>query len=122
MNVPRTSSPFDFDQWATLARQDPEAFERMRGHTIEQAICQAPAGKRQRLRRLQWQLDRIRQTSRTPMVACLRMNRLLWKAVIGEGGLLDRLGRSPSPADPHPPRHSARILPFRGQPARKPTF
>lgn len=113
MRAFHVSPPFDFDQWATLARQDPDAFERMRGRTIEQAICQAPAGKRQRLRCLQWQLDRIRQTSRTPMVACLRMNRLLWKAVIGEGGLLDRLGGPQSPTDPSPPPRNARILHFR---------
>lgn len=113
MNVPRLSPSFDFDQWATLASQDPEAFERMRGRTIEQAIRQAPAEKQQRLRCLQWQLDRIRQTSRTPMVACLRMNRLLWKAVIGEGGLLECLGGPQSPAGPYRRPHCARILPFR---------
>ena len=32
---------------------------------------------------MQWKLNQIRTTSRTPMIACLRMNRMLWEAVIG---------------------------------------
>ena len=106
--------PRDFDAWSALARSDPQAFEAFREQIINEAILRAPAHRQQRLRRMQWKLNQIRNTSRTPMIACLRMNRLLWNAVIGERGLLDSLlhpdasrGR-PDAAD----TPSARIIPF----------
>jgi hypothetical protein len=91
MHTPSARSKFDFDAWVKLARQDPQAFEVKRKHLIEKAIQEAPAHKQQRLRCLQWKLDKIRETSRTPMIACLHINRLLWENVTGEDGLLNRL-------------------------------
>jgi hypothetical protein len=52
------------------------------------------------------------------MVACLRMNRLLWDAVIGEQGLLEGLGRLQSPPAEHRRPRRAKILPFRGRSIR----
>jgi len=66
---------------------------------------------------LQWKLNQIRNTSRTPMIACLRMNRMLWEAVIGDRGLLDCL-RYPNDSRRYPyatDKPAARIIPF-GQP------
>lgn len=91
MNTLPVRSKFDFDAWVELARQDPQAFEEKRKHIIEDAIQGAPAHKQQRLRCLQWKLDKIRETSRTPMIACLHINRLLWENVTGEHGLLNSL-------------------------------
>ena len=92
MSASSTTRPtFDFDAWVTLARQDPQAFEEKRKCIIEDAIQGAPAHKQQRLRCLQWKLDKIRETSRTPMIACLQINRLLWENVTGEHGLLNSL-------------------------------
>lgn len=107
-------SPQDFDAWSALAISDPQAFEECRDRIINEAILRAPAHKRLRLRRMQWKLNQIRNTSRTPMIACLRMNRMLWEAVIGENGLLDCLlhlddsRRRPAPTD----KPTARIIPF----------
>ena len=109
-----SATPPDFDAWSALARSDPRAFEECRDRVINEAILRAPEHKQQRLRRMQWKLNQIRCTSRTPMIACLRMNRMLWEAVIGDRGLLDclrhpeRLRRSPDGAD----TRSARIIPF----------
>ena len=85
------SPSFDFDSWATLARNNPQAFETKRNDVLEKAIQQAPAQRRQRLRCLQWKLDQVRHTAPTPMAATLRMQQLMWDSVIGEGGLLARL-------------------------------
>ncbi len=103
----------DFDHWAALAEQDPELFEIERSSLLEAAICRAPMQKQQRLRCLQWKLDQIRKTSSTPMVASLRMNRLLWEAVAGKNGLIEQLNHLQAP-DNHQqmPRNSAEILPF----------
>lgn len=111
MNTVSSNPSFDFDSWAALARKNPQAFEINRKKAIEQAISQAPARRQPRLRCLQWQLDQIRNTSRTPLAACLRMQHMLWEKLAGDAGLLACLQGSTGPAGPH--RHSATILPFR---------
>lgn len=114
MTKPQSSPTFDFDAWAALARQDPGTFEERRRLLIENAIRNAPGHRQQRLRCLQWKIDQIRHTSRTPMAACLRINRLLWERVTGENGLLARL-QQPQQTDTRTRRmrHTAKVLPFR---------
>ena len=102
---------FDFDGWADLAQRDPQAFELKRTNVIESVIRCAPQRSHQRLRRLQWKLDRIRETSANPMAACVRMQALLWDSVLGDEGLLARLEQTP--VTRKQPRNSASILEFR---------
>lgn len=80
----------DFDAWSEMWRSDPEAFEAKRLETIEAAIESAPEANRERLRRLQWRIDQERRLARTPMAACLRISRMMWRAVLGPNGLNDR--------------------------------
>jgi hypothetical protein len=111
MNKASLNPPFDFDSWATLARENPQLFEIKRKNIIEQAISQASPQRQQRLRCLQWRLDQIRSTSGTPLAACLRMQEMLWEKLAGDAGLLaglQGLARMPNPC-----RHTAKILPFR---------
>jgi hypothetical protein len=102
---------FDFDAWAELAETDPEAFEIKRIKIIGSTIAAAPRRNRQKLRRLQWKLDRIRDSAPTPLAACVRMQELLWDSVLGDDGLLARLNQLPY-KEKHPPV-SAEILDFR---------
>ena len=102
---------FDFDSWASLARKNPQAFEIKRRNIINQAISRAAPGRQQRLRCLQWRLDQIRNTSHTPLAACLRMQAMLWEKLAGDAGLLACLQGLTS--HPQPRRHTATILPFR---------
>jgi len=111
MRTTEAPFPFDFDHWAELASSDPHAFEKKREYTIETAIRQASPGHQQRLRRLQWQLDQIRRTSRTPLAACIRMQRLLWDKLAGETGLLASLEGSIDRGNRS--CRDATILPFR---------
>ena len=116
MIEPQSPTGHDFDHWAALARHNPESFETERSRVIEAAIRQAPQTKQQRLRCLQWKLDQIRKTSSTPMVASLLMNRLLWEAVAGEDGLIERLNHlNAKDKSRHTPRFRAKILPFPDQ-------
>jgi hypothetical protein len=101
--------PFDFDAWAKLFSDDPQAFEKQRTRAIERLIRQAPADKRQRLRCLQWKLDQIRRTAPNPLAASLRMNQLLWESLAGPDGLLDRLQQ---PGTARRGRRPARVIPF----------
>ncbi|MGB5440149.1 MAG: DUF3135 domain-containing protein [Gammaproteobacteria bacterium] len=106
-------SGHDFDYWATLARRDPESFETERACVIETAIRQASPQNQPRLRCLQWKLDQIRRLSSTPMVASLLMNRMLWQAVAGRHGLVERLNYLQTPQNLEQlPGNSAEILPF----------
>ena len=113
----KSGSPeFDFDEWSRLARQDPAAFERRRQATLDALITSAPDGLRHRLEGLQWQLDRVRERSGTPLAACIRMQDMMWSTVLGEGGLLEALNRLASGGPPPPPARSAEIVPLRRRP------
>lgn len=71
------SDEFDFDLWAKLAQDDPEAFEVKRREAIEAAIGQAPDSEQQRLRGLQFRIDMERQRASNPLSACIRINKML---------------------------------------------
>jgi hypothetical protein len=105
------ATPLSFDEWATLAKSDPQAFEIQRRRAIDRAILAAPAARQQQLRRIQWKLDQIRIISPTPMLACLRMNRLLWESLAGEYGLLACL-QQPAAVRQRSANVSATIIPF----------
>ena len=114
---------FDFDVWLALAASDQEAFEKQRQALVNQAISSAPAGQQQRLRGLQWRIDKIRERSGTPLAACIRISGLMWDAVLGPHGLVDHLQalRNANPfttaqeGAPAPkPRNLASVLPFPG--------
>jgi len=111
MNTVSSNPSFDFDSWAALARNNPQAFEIKRKKIIEQAILQASPQRQPRLRCLQWQLDQIRNTARTPLAASIRMQRMLWEKLAGDTGLLACLQGSAGPASQR--RQTATILHFR---------
>ena len=103
----------DFDDWSNLARRDPEGFEARRRALLDSFIKAQPVGRRQRLRGLQWQVDCIRQSSSTPLVACQRVSQLMWDAFTGPAGLVQTLvGALPEPREGQRKTHSAKILPF----------
>lgn len=111
MTALQDSGGFDFDSWASLAANDPQAFEEKRVIAIQSAIDAAPARSRERLERLQWKLDRIRETSATPLAACVRMQELMWESLIGPEGLVERLNQLPE-EEPGLQRNTARVLVF----------
>jgi hypothetical protein len=103
----------DFDEWADLAKRDPVAFERRRARVIEDFLQQVPHRRRQRLRCLQWRIDRTRELAANPVAACVRISRMMWDSLLGDHGLLDTLesGRRPCPRPAS--RCSARVLAFK---------
>ena len=102
---------FDFDDWAKIARQDPERFEALRREAVESLIDSAPAHQRRRLQGLQWTIDRERERSSNPIAACIRLSDLMWERLAGEGGLLEALttfaNQTTSEKEPRP---SATVL------------
>jgi hypothetical protein len=68
----------DFDYWLRLAQEDPERFESLRLETLESHINRASDTQQTRLRRLQWRIDRVRDTAKTPMAACISISDMMW--------------------------------------------
>ncbi len=106
-----THAEIDFDTWSALAQADPDAFEQMRLDAIQAVIDDAPPASRERLRRLQWRIDQERRLARTPLNACLRISRMMWRNVLGPGGLQERFselqqlfGGAPDHRAAQPPR------------------
>jgi hypothetical protein len=81
----------EFNDWASLADADPDAFERMRRELIDDFIDSAPPDRRERLRCLQWRIEQERIRSHTPLGACIRITRMMWERVTCQGGLIDQL-------------------------------
>lgn len=83
--------PFDFDEWAMLAKTDPTAFAQRRADLIEAVIANAPLERQPQLRRLQWRIDMERQRCSNPMHACIHLFNKMWDSVYSERGLLNAL-------------------------------
>lgn len=113
-----TTAEIDFETWARLAQEDPEAFEQRRLEAIAEVIDSAPEQSRERLRCLQWRIDQERRLARTPLAACMRISQMMWRSVLGDGGLQQRLGElqrafGVEPEQPSPaPRERADVLLF----------
>lgn len=84
-------SDFDFEEWASLANTDPEAFEAKREEAIAQLISGASPRMQTRLRGLQWRIDMDRRRASNPLSSCMHIFNQMWKSVYGERGLLDAL-------------------------------
>jgi hypothetical protein len=107
---------FDFDQWSSLAANDPDAFERRRAALLDALISRAPTHRQASLRRLQWRIDAERQRSGSDLGACLKLSEMMWERVLGPTGLLEALrGRSAEGArrEGKLVRGPGTVLPFR---------
>jgi len=68
---------FDFDKWAQLARQDPDAFEALRKEAIEEGLKALPPDTQRRLKGLQFRIDMERRRSKTPLDSCIRLSNMM---------------------------------------------
>lgn len=105
----------DFEEWSNLARRDPKGFEARRRAMLDSFIEAQPVERRPRLACLQWRVDRIRERSSTPLLACQRLSQLMWNAFAGPVGLMQVLAGGPpqTRGAPRQEQYSAKILPFR---------
>jgi len=70
----------DFDHWMNMAKNNPEEFESMRSHAIDEVIDSAPKDRQMHLRRLQWRIDMARKRAGSPMAATLIISKMMWEA------------------------------------------
>jgi hypothetical protein len=112
---------FDFEAWATLARENPEEFERRREQEIRKVIDARP-DLRHRLEGLQFRIDAERKLARTPLKACLRISALMWDSFYALKYELDGLAAGVRGTEPAPPvcmPRRAEVIPLRSPPANK---
>jgi len=69
---------FDFDQWATLSRTDPKAFEHLRAQVMESYYQQMNVQARPWFEKIRWRIDMERARSHTPLQCCIRLSSLMW--------------------------------------------
>lgn len=93
-----SSEQFDFDNWAELAKADPEAFESKRKQLIDDFIASAPESLRKRLVGFQWRIDMERERCDNPLQACIRISNMMWDMVYADRGFLWSLQAL---SDPH---------------------
>ncbi|MFO7645088.1 MAG: DUF3135 domain-containing protein [Desulfosarcina sp.] len=114
MAKPESVCHIDFDEWARLAKSDPERFEHLRSRVVDYCIARAPADRRHRLRCLQWRINQVRSTASNPLSACISISNMMWSTFGHLGEAYEDLQHARRPF-----RRCARILPFPGpQPPR----
>lgn len=72
---------FDFDMWRELSQNDPDAFEKLREKTVNQYIGSIDSDRQDRLRCLQWKVDRVREQQKTPIAACVAISDMMWDSL-----------------------------------------
>lgn len=75
---------FDFEFWASLATQDPDAFEALRKQFIEYEISKSNSSFRNRLLGLQFQIDIKRERSASALGSCIRISKMMMDYLGGE--------------------------------------
>lgn len=85
---------FDFQEWAQLAKQSPEAFEQKRRETIEAFIADSGAEQRRLGRNLQREIDYEIRRADSPQQALSAISKMMWAQVAFLGEELEALGDS----------------------------
>lgn len=107
------NTEFNFDEWAKMAKEDPDAFEDMRKQMIQNVIDSTSPEIKKRMQGLQWRIDNIRSTSSNPMASCLKISQMMWDNVLGEDGLVENMQKLNDPeqiSKPKQLKESATII------------
>lgn len=81
---------FDYQEWAALAKTDPEAFEFRRAQYIKQFL-NGSGRRKQRLEGLQFKIDATRRLAHTPPMALLAISKLMSQSLSDLGDELTAL-------------------------------
>ena len=110
---------FDFDDWAKLAENNPQEFEKQRQLMISRLIESAPGRLHQRLECLQWRVDMEIRRSKSSLDACARIYTMMMDSLDSLKELIESLNDQLSEMEqgntnipPSGPRRQAMIIPF----------
>lgn len=86
--------PFDFDTWAALANDSPDAFDELKQRYIEAIVleyCRSREIDPRKSRGLQWRIDMEIRKSRTTLKSCLHLSSAMWDSFLEMRKVLDLL-------------------------------
>lgn len=72
-----TLPEFNFDEWALLHKNDPEAFEAKRIEWLTTCVIEAPQQYQKRLNGLMFHINTIRRLEKNPMQTCLKISTMM---------------------------------------------
>jgi len=107
---------------AELARDNPDAYEKLRLELIESFIASAPERIRPRLHGIQFRVEYERRLSRSALGTTVRLYEMMWESFLCLNESWQDVVhlKEPGAETPAPlPRESARILEFPSPPSRE---
>ncbi len=107
----KRQNTIDFDKWAKLAQVDPHAFEELRAQVLSVALNKIDKQRRHKFECLQWRIDKIRQTSKTPLSGCIKISQLMWSSF--DKLVLQYYDNAKQQNITAPAKKNATILPFK---------
>ncbi len=78
-----------FERLLDMAKNDPDALERLRQEHVKATINNAPGEYRQRLSGLQFRIDGQRRLAKTPMSACIGISQMMHESLHQLKGYID---------------------------------
>lgn len=81
-----------FDELVALAKENPEALERLRQQHVEELINNAPEAYQQRLRGIQFQIDAHRNIHKdSPLGSCMKISQMMHESFAELRGWLNQI-------------------------------
>jgi len=107
------SNELNFETWMELWQDSEETFEHLRKKRIDAYIESVPQVHRERLRCLQWKIDRVRERAANPLAATIAISEMMWDSFNELGAKYKELATILDGGKPAgTPRRSATVLPF----------
>lgn len=100
----------NFEEWASLAREDRAAFELKRAAIVRQCIAETAHDEaaRRRLNGLQFRIDMLRRRHKNPLGACIALSQMM----MAEARKLGTLDLARSQRQSERSSTSCKVLPF----------
>lgn len=106
------SNELNFQAWMELWQDSPATFESLRLQRINAYIESVPERHRERLRCLQWKIERVRERTANPLAATIAISEMMWTSFNDLGERYRELASFADGRQPMRPRRSATVLPF----------
>ena len=106
------TNELNFETWMELWQDSPEAFEFLRTKRINAFIDSVPEEHRERLRCLQWKIDRVRERAANPLAATIAISEMMWQSFNELGERYRELTDIVQGRETTKTRRSATVLPF----------
>jgi len=96
-NIMKSSHFPEFDELSKLAKENPEALEKLRKDLVEQLIQSAPEQYQNRLKGLQVKIDMERRRAKTPIASCIRISQMMQESFTKLRDALNQMQNAQAP-------------------------